>query len=160
MQTIDKFSIKKELLDSLKIKEDDNKILEVGFFKDAKYENGLQVAQVAKWNEFGTVHIPPRPFFRNAYNDNIKKWYNFLFQSIRKGNSVEAAFKLVGEMSKGDIVKSITSLKDPPNAPSTIKRKMKQGKKRKRGKLAVANPLIDTGFMRASVNYQIVKKEK
>ena len=38
----------------------------VGFFSDAKYQDGTPVAAVAAWNEFGTKNIPERPFFRQA----------------------------------------------------------------------------------------------
>ena len=53
--------------------------LEIGFFETARYPNGTFVAQVAYFNEFGTLNIPMRPFFRNAINRYIVVKYVSLF---------------------------------------------------------------------------------
>lgn len=115
--------------------------LEVGFL-GGKYPNGVKVASVAFWNEYGTIKIPPRPFFRNAINDNNQKWIKFLKQKA-KDSSIDNALNLTGEMVRGDIVKSITKTTTPPNSIYTISKKHS------------THPLIDTGFLRASVSYQI-----
>ena len=56
------------------LKELDGKQARAGWFENAKYENGVSVAQVAMWQEFGTGKIPPRPFMRVAVAENTKKW--------------------------------------------------------------------------------------
>ena len=117
--------------------------LQVGFFESAKYPNGIQVASVAFFNEFGTLKIPMRPFFRNAINDNTKKWFASLQQLIAYDNA--RALDRVGEIVRSDIVNSITNLRTPPNSEATIKRK------------GSSNPLIDTGLLRRSVTYKVVK---
>lgn len=117
--------------------------LEVGFFQTAKYPNGMQVAQVARFNEFGTSKIPMRPFFRNAINKNTKKWFASLQQLLAIDNG--KALDKVGEIARGDVVQSITTFNTPPNAKSTIKAKKS------------SNPLIDTGLMRRSVTYKVIK---
>ena len=117
--------------------------LEIGFFETARYPNGTFVAQVARYNEFGTLNIPMRPFFRNAINKNIKKWYATLQNAITQNATPSKALSIVGELARADIIQSITDLRMPPNAESTIKQKKS------------TNPLIDTGLMRRSVTYKV-----
>ena len=119
--------------------------LEIGFFETAKYPSGEYVAQVARYNEFGTLNIPMRPFFRNAINKNIKKWYATLQNAINQNATPSKALSIVGEVARADIIQSITDLRTPPNAESTIKQKKS------------TNPLIDTGLMRRSVTYKVSK---
>ena len=54
----------------------------VGFFADAKYQDGTPVAAVAAWNEFGTKNIPERPFFRNALAESERGVSNILAKGI------------------------------------------------------------------------------
>ena len=117
--------------------------LEIGFFETARYPNGTFVAQVARYNEFGTLNIPMRPFFRNAIQKNIKKWYATLQNAINQNATPSKALSIVGEVARADIIQSITDLRTPPNAESTIKSKKS------------TNPLIDTGLMRRSVTYKV-----
>ena len=97
--------------------------LEIGFFETARYPNGTFVAQVARYNEFGTLNIPMRPFFRNAINKNIKKWYATLQNAITQNATPSKALSIVGEVARADIIQSITDLRTPPNAESTKKKK-------------------------------------
>lgn len=120
-----------------------NKNLEVGFFEVSKYENGVYVASVASFNEYGTANIPPRPFFRNAVAKNSKKWNDILTNELRNSVDVELAYHRVGEVAKGDIVESIMQTNTPPNSPLTIAKKKS------------SKPLVDTSFMRSSVNYKV-----
>lgn len=117
--------------------------LEIGFFETARYPNGTFVAQAARYNEFGTLRIPMRPFFRNAIQKNIKKWYATLQNAINQNATPSKALSIVGEVARADIIQSITDLRTPPNAESTIKQKKS------------TNPLIDTGLMRRSVTYKV-----
>lgn len=120
-----------------------NKSLEVGFFEVSKYENGVYVASVASFNEYGTAKIPPRPFFRNAIAKNSNKWNDILTNELRNSVDVELAYHRVGEVAKGDIVESIMQTNTPPNSPLTIAKKKS------------SKPLVDTSFMRSSVNYKV-----
>lgn len=120
-----------------------NKNLEVGFFEVSKYENGVYVASVASFNEYGTSKIPPRPFFRNAIAKNSNKWNDILANELRNSVDVELAYHRVGEVAKGDIVESIMQTNTPPNSPLTIAKKRS------------SKPLVDTSFMRSSVNYKV-----
>lgn len=120
-----------------------NKNLEVGFFEVSKYDNGVYVASVASFNEYGTAKIPPRPFFRNAIAKNSNKWNDILTNELRNSVDVELAYNRVGEVAKGDIVESIMQTNTPPNSPLTIAKKKS------------SKPLVDTSFMRSSVNYKV-----
>lgn len=120
-----------------------DKTLKVGIFETAKYPNGEYVASVGFWNEYGTINIPARPFFRNAIAKNKQKWIGAFQNFAKKAQDCESAMEMLGEIASGDIKDSITSLNTPPNAPSTIKKKKS------------SNPLIDTGLLRNSISYEV-----
>lgn len=127
----------------LGVKVDKPKItLEAGFLEGVTYPDGMSVPMVASLNEFGTYNIPPRPFFRNAINKNSDKWGKVFLQGMQK-QGARNAFGLLGERIRKDIVQSINDTNEPPNSPVTIARK------------GSSKPLVDTGLMRASVNYRI-----
>lgn len=87
-----------------------------------------------------------RPFFRNALAKNRKKWFKFFTTQIKNTLDLDKSLNLTGEIMRGDIIKSLTNTTTPPNAPSTIKQK------------GSSHPLIDTGFLRASISYEIRAK--
>lgn len=146
MRGLDNLDLSEDLNNKLKglISKSKNK-LEVGFFKDAKYENGMAVADVAKIQEYGTLKIPARPFFRIAIDKNTAKWFNVFKNQFLVNNNIELSLNQVGEVARGDVVSSITNLMSPPLSEVTIKKK------------GSSKPLIDTGFLRASVNYKVSK---
>jgi hypothetical protein len=112
------------------------------------YPDGTPVINVAIWNEFGTEDIPERAFFRIAMSENSKKYRIGLVSAGRVAvNSGPKAFNKaltkLGLQAVSDIQDSITTLKTPPNAPTTIKAK------------SSSNPLLNTGLMRQSVSFDI-----
>lgn len=121
--------------------------LEIGFFETAKYTSGVQVAQVAFWNEYGTVTAPPRPFFRNAIEENKKEWLDLFKRTQIKTKDIAKSLNIVGTVAKDDVSDSIVNLSSPPNNNKTI------------GAKGSSNPLIDTGVMKNSVTYKISKKD-
>lgn len=127
-----------ELEKMLKAKE-----LKIGFFAEAKYPEGQSVADVARWNEYGTHAIPPRPFMRNAVDKRGGAWLGYLESELKKGTDADLAFNRCGEMVRVDIIQSINQTSTPPNAPATIARKKS------------SHPLIDTGFLKSSVTYKV-----
>ena len=112
---------------------------QVGFLEQATYpteQGGLHVAQVAFWNEFGTVRSPPRPFFRNMIEDQMPTWANKLGIALRLSNyRPRQALEIVAADMKGHLVESINLLQDPPLAPYTVEKK------------GFAKPLIDKAVM-------------
>ncbi len=121
--------------------------VKVGFFSTARYDDkrGTPVAAVAAWNEFGTETIPERPFFRNALAESERGVSNILAKGIDTKKMVvdERLAGRVGAYVKGNIRDSITALKEPPNAPETVKRK------------GSSDPLLDTGTLRNSVDWEV-----
>ena len=95
------------------------------------------------------MHIPARPFLRQSVDDNVSKINSFL-QSKKKdlvrGVSAEQVLKEIGIFQKDLIQEKITEGNFTPNAESTVKKK------------GSSKPLIDTGRMRQSVNYEIKSK--
>lgn len=137
MSTIQQLNKKLKELSQLKI--------EVGVFEGAKYPDGKSVAKVAKDNEFGTSKIPARPAFRNAIFKNRGKWNKILIEQLKSDKDADKSLQTVGVFMVGDIQQEITNTTTPPNAPMTIKKKKS------------SHPLIDTGFLRASVASRVVK---
>ena len=111
------------------------------------YPDGLPVAQVAFWNEFGVPehNQPPRPFFRDMIRKESPSWGPKLARLIKYSGSGTEALKLLGEDMAGALKQSIMETMDPPNAPSTAARK----------KFKYNKPLVDTGHMANSVGYEV-----
>lgn len=143
---LETFNLEKVLSYELKGMLNKNKeSLEVGFFETAKYQNGEYVANVANMQEFGTLKIPARPFFRTAVSKNQGKWLGIFKNQFLANQDFNLSLNQVGEVARGDIVMSIMQTNTPPNAEATIKAK------------GSSKPLIDTGFMRNSVTFKVVK---
>ena len=119
--------------------------LEVGFFETAKYPEGIPVATVAAWAEFGNDRTPERPFFRQALEAAVRPARELLRERVDPKTMVveKSTANALGELVKGHVQRRITDLRTPPNAPSTIARK------------GSSNPLIDTSVLRASATYKV-----
>jgi hypothetical protein len=136
------------------IEELNSKQVQVGMFAKV----GDKVLTKAIVNEFGTtkagknnnIIIPERSFIRSTYNKQYKKVgerFNQIFVSISKGNyNIIPKLKLIGIEQETETKKTITDMKTPANAPSTIAKK------------GSSNPLIDTGEMRSKVSNEVKNK--
>ena len=121
-----------------------SKTLKVGFFKNAKYPDGTNVADVAYWNEYGTSTSPARPFFRTAIRKNSKKWVENFKKDIEHFDfDYDKALSLLGVDASNDIRESIIDWSEPANSPATIKRK------------GFNDPLVETHNMEKSVNWEL-----
>lgn len=134
----------------------------VGWFSDLFYEDGVSVAQVAYWNEYGTYNIPARPFMRpmlhqnqNAILENLRFKYE---QAIKDNRNTMKVLNLVGEDVVARIQSQILATVNPPNAEITLKGGWMKNKKTGRKFYVIpkvgSHPLIDTGVMYQTVNYQ------
>lgn len=127
-------------------------LVEVGVISDHTYEDGLTVVEVAAYNEFGTKHIPERPFIRSTVKKEkpkLKAFSGKLLKKIIDGKLTrEKALGLLGQKVAGEIKETITTLRAPPNAASTIAAKKS------------SNPLIDTGELRQSITFEVVDNAK
>ncbi len=122
----------------------------IGFQRgDASEEDGMDICDIAMWNELGTEHIPSRPFLRKSVDENESEINAFLEsgkECILRGASARQVLSDIGMFQKDLIQEKITEGNFTPNAASTIRKKGSD------------KPLIDTGRMRQSVNYVICRK--
>ena len=120
--------------------------VQVGFQDGASDERGTSYAEIAAYNELGTSTIPSRPFMRQSFEnhqDELQDACDQVNDTLANGGSAESALNTLGVLAKGLIQEEIASGDFAPNAPSTIRQK------------GSAQPLIDTGRMRQSVNYVV-----
>ena len=134
------------LIASLRSLED--KKLKVGVLPSAgRNSEGVDLVDVAVWNEFGTRHIPARPFMRIAADKNENKWNRYaercVAAALKNRANINNAVYLLGEQIKGDVQRVFGSGELAPNKASTIRRK------------GSSVPLIDHGDLRRSIGYKI-----
>ena len=123
----------------------------IGFQRTyASEKDGTDMCDVAAWNELGTSRgIPSRPFIRNTvdlHGDEINQVLDQMVKQILKGQTAEQVLRSMGVYLKGQMQEEIKNGEYVPNAPETIKKKGSE------------KPLIDTGRLRSSVQYQIKEK--
>ncbi|MBO7714400.1 MAG: hypothetical protein J6S85_12565 [Methanobrevibacter sp.] len=134
-------------------------MLEVGFFPVSTYGNGLPVAQVAYWQEYGTYNIPTRPFFRTAIKNNSLA-YGISFGLFLKEYKydIDLAFERLGDKVKKDIQDSIHFWSTPPNAEITVNggwmKNKKSGKVFKVDGKGFNDPLTWNGNLEDSVRWK------
>ncbi len=120
--------------------------IEVGFLEGCGEEDGVSIAEIAAYNEYGTSHIPARPFMRQTVEHYRSAWGRLgaqLEDKVAHGMDPKQAMEVLGVKAEGDMKKTIGRGKFKPNSPKTIKRK------------GSAQPLIDTGRMRASISHKV-----
>ncbi|GBR56495.1 hypothetical protein [Gluconobacter sphaericus] len=135
--------------------------LNAGFLEGATTTDGKPMAEIAAYNEFGTEHIPARPFMRNTVAKNQAEWPRLLAASLKVcGGDMEKAIDMTANRIVAQIQHEIETLQDPPLSQSTIDARLRNDKRR--GTLKTVNmataakPLIDTGHMLNSVGYEVV----
>lgn len=125
----------------------DGKTVDIGFFAEDKYDDGIQVAQVAQWNNYGSSYHPERPFMNDTFES--KQVIQAVTQNLKasmiaaiKGLDVTHHLKALGDRIAELMKKAI---EDYPghNSSATIARK------------GFDDPLYDTGKMLASVKFKI-----
>ena len=126
------------------------KVVKIGVNEDqGEYPNGVKIALVGFWNEYGTSRIPQRSFIRSTLEENKRKIEakrNKLLGQVLEGRVSETkALEQLGWMIKEMIKAKIEKLKDPKNAPSTVKGKPDIGN----------NPLVHTRLLKNAINYVV-----
>lgn len=122
----------------------------VGYQDGETYDDGTSLAEVAAYNELGSSTSPARPFMRQSFENHeseLQKACDDVNATLSKGGTAEQALNRLGVFCKGLVQEEIVEGGFAPNAESTIKQK------------GSAQPLIDSGLMRQSVNY-VVRKRK
>ena len=125
------------------------KTVRVGFLENATYPDGTPVAMIAAIQNFGAPSrgIPPRPFFSNMIAAHSKEWPQAIKNlAVQYNYDMDKVLALVGEGIAGQLRQSIIDTNAPPLAPATIARK------------GFDKPLVHTGHMLQSVDYEVVKK--
>jgi len=126
------------------------KSVDVGVFAGAKYQDGTPVALVATVNEFGSEdgHIPERSAIRNANKSNEDNLIKIIKNNVDPETMVidQVTAGKVGEAHESATKQSIIRLSDPPNAPSTLKKKAPR-----------ANPLVNRGTYVESITHEVNK---
>lgn len=109
------------------------------------------IATYANMQEYGTRHIPARPFMRKTIEHNTRLFLKNTMTGMRKiYNGHGSVLGLLIQNAKSQdmwMKRMIVQLKKPPNSPSTLRRKRRRG----RG----SNPLIDSGSMLNAVSSHI-----
>lgn len=121
----------------------------IGFLEGATYPDGTSVPLVAAVQNFGASEkgIPPRPFFSNMVKEKSPQWPAKLGKVLKANDyNVDQSLAQMGEGIKGQLQQSIRDTNSPPLAPATIARK------------GFEKPLVDTGHMLNSVDYEVTDK--
>lgn len=107
------------------------------------------LVDIAMWNELGTVNIPSRPFMRDSADKHMEAINHMLMaqkDALLKGATAREILNTIGLFQQDLVQTEIDQGDFVANARSTIRKKGSD------------KPLIDTGTMKNSVHYYIVKK--
>lgn len=115
--------------------------------------------ELAIIHEFGapTKNIPQRSFIRVPFHNKIGE-YKLLLRNLvkgtltQKGTDLRRALGLLGQRIAADFKKSAPGT-PPPNAPSTLARKLA---KTRPGSKGSPQTLVDTGRMVNSITYEVI----
>lgn len=96
-----------------------------------------------------TINIPERSFIRAGFDENksnIESRVSTLINSLMHNQiDRETFYEFIGEYTVGLIQEYLTNLSSPPLHPATVKNKKS------------SNPLVDTGHLRDTITYKIVR---
>lgn len=121
----------------------------IGIQQGETNEDGVDLVDIAMFNELGTVHIPSRPFLRDsvdANGDQINTFLQAMKKELLQDASAEEVLNKIGAFQKGLVQEQIVKGDFAPNSEETIRRKGSD------------TPLVDTGRMRQSINFVIQQK--
>lgn len=107
------------------------------------------LVDIAMWNELGTVNSPSRPFMRDSVDKRMQEISQMVAaqkDALLEGATAKDILNTIGIFQQDLIQTEIEQGDFVANAPATIKRKGSD------------KPLVDTGTMKNSVHYYIVKK--
>lgn len=131
------------LASALKKYSEMNASVRVGVLENATYPDGTPVAMVAFWNEYGTKTSPVRAFFRTTVSDQKRNWVLSVQNLMKMHDDPKKVMGLIGEHMRSQIVQSINTWTDPPNAPYTVRMKGFQ------------KPLVWSGQLMRSISFEV-----
>jgi hypothetical protein len=113
--------------------------LKVGVLDNARRTSGITQAELAAVQHFGSKdgRIPSRPFIAMTFDKHREAYVQLLIKYLRswyeQKMSADDVLNRIGLKIATDIKKTVTQGAGvpPPNAPSTIMRKLNKGRRRK-----------------------------
>ena len=139
------------------VKDADKTFVKVGILDSAGSHDGIGMATLGTIHEYGApgAGIPSRPFMRQTFerikNQIIRLNKNELGLIFQGKSNVIRSLKKLGVFCQTEIRREFTTGKFEPLKPATIRAKTV-------GKKKGTTPLIDTGRLRNSINYEIENK--
>jgi hypothetical protein len=139
------------------------RVVRIGFLANATYPDGKSVAMIAAIQNYGAprANIPPRPFFSNMIQKKKKEWPKAIADLLVSSHyNVDRTLRLTGEAIAGQLRESIIETNSPPLAAYTLSKRGVPGMKYnpKNPKTFRAKPLVDTGHMLNSVDYEVTDR--
>ena len=132
--------------------------VEAGIFEDAtSTKTNTSVAEYAAYNEYGTVHIPARPFMRTAFKTRSKDWKEQFKRNVQRGHNLAKCTSVLKVVMEDDIRRSIDGdfEKWTPNKQPKRKQTDFTLKGRKTGTKHNKRPLIDTTTMYKAITSKV-----
>jgi hypothetical protein len=118
----------------------------IGFMAGATYPDGTSVPMIAALMNYGTMTIPPRPFFSNMVKSKSSGWGRSLGRVLKENDFDSAeALAAMGVGISAQLQASIRDTNSPQLAAATVARK------------GFSKPLIDTSHMINSVDYKVTQ---
>lgn len=120
--------------------------IEVGVLAD---NADAELLIIASANEYGTQdgHVPERSYMRSTLNENQLRYQVAMKRAMGSlltgSGTIRQNLSQFGELVVADVKRKIVTLREPPNAASTIKQKGSD------------NPLIDTGRLLNSITFAL-----
>lgn len=109
-------------------------------------ESGENLVDIGIWNEYGTAHIPSRPFIRQTFEDNqqaVAQYLGRVVSNVAKGDDLVQELSKLGQWYQDKQKNTLKSYPWTPNAPSTRRRKKS------------SKPLVDTSQLVNSIRYKV-----
>lgn len=133
--------------------------------EDARGKKPTNV-QLAAIHEFGVPgKIPARPFIQGTFSLKRAEYRaqlrvlagDWFRRAASGGDQMRVALGRMGLRMAADMKLRVTTGAGipPPNAPSTIAKKLAKGKWKKGGSSASPRPLVDTGRMVGSISHEV-----
>ena len=125
------------------------KYVTVGVHEDenARPDGGINNATLGAVQHFGTDNIPARPWLDVGVESAAGEIVDTMEEGIEDGLDAITILNRVGQVAVAGVQNYMDELSSPANAQSTIDRK------------GTDNPLIDTGELKQSVNYDVVSSK-
>ena len=126
-----------------------------GVFANAtNSETHEKIAPYAAAMEYGTIHVPARPFLRQTVEKHSKEWKGHIKEAldIIRPENAPKMLRVVGSVMRADIRKTIMHGDFEPLNPKTIQAK------RKKKRAWPETPLMATTSLEQSISFEVRRK--